>query len=211
MKSIIVPMLCIVLCVAAFAIRTSGQTPRTYEIIDEGGAPPVPTIHSELPNTLPALVITSDYYAQPKVLVVHLFNGSGKDITGYTIIIRHKKAAGASSASGGKEGSPSKGSKGHGGAYVMATHDSKSGNSIGFLVEAGYGPVSVGRETSGNVATYNVDSTTFLMVGGDHLGGFAGYTNSTSPIQLEHTELSAVGEAESTRTLSQATDVITEL
>jgi RHS repeat-associated protein len=84
----------------------------------------------------------------------------------------------------GKEGSPSKDSKVHGGAYVMATHDSKSGNFIGFLVEAGYGPVSVGSETSGNVATHNVDSTTFLMVGGDHLGGFAGYTNSTSPIQL---------------------------
>src|SRR5580704_8344379 len=103
MKSIIVPMLCIVLCVAAFAIRTSGQTPRTYEIIDEGGAPPVPTVHSEIPNTLTTVVITSDYYAQPKVLVLHLFNGSGKDITGYTIIIRHKKADGTLEENGRSE------------------------------------------------------------------------------------------------------------
>jgi hypothetical protein len=94
MKSAIVPMLCIVLCVAAFGIRTSGQTPRTYEIIDEGGAPPIPTVHSELPNTLTTLVVTSDYYAQPKVLVLHLFNGSGKDITGYNIIMRHKNQDG---------------------------------------------------------------------------------------------------------------------
>jgi hypothetical protein len=83
-----------VLCVAAFAIRTSGQTPRTYEIIDEGGAPPIPTVHSELPNTLTTLVVTSDYYAQPKVLVLHLVNGSGKDIVGYTIVTRYKKPDG---------------------------------------------------------------------------------------------------------------------
>jgi hypothetical protein len=29
------------------------------------------------------VVITSDYYAQPKVLVLHALNNSGKDITGY--------------------------------------------------------------------------------------------------------------------------------
>jgi hypothetical protein len=103
MKSIIVPMLCIVLCVAAFGIRTSGQTPRTYEIIDEGGAPPIPTVHSEIPNTLTSLAITSDYHAQPKVLVLHLFNGSGKDITGYTIVIRHKKADGTLDENGRSE------------------------------------------------------------------------------------------------------------
>ena len=44
-------------------------------------------------QTVP-VVITSDYYAQPKVLVLHALNNSGKDITGYTIIIRHKKADG---------------------------------------------------------------------------------------------------------------------
>jgi len=40
------------------------------------------------------VVITSDYYAQPKVLVLHALNNSGKDITGYTIIIRHKNPDG---------------------------------------------------------------------------------------------------------------------
>jgi hypothetical protein len=55
----------------------------------------------------------------------------------------------------------------------------------GFLGErlGGYGPVAIGNETSGNVSTYNVESTTFVMTG-DHWGGFAGYTNSNSPIQL---------------------------
>jgi hypothetical protein len=34
--------------------------------------------------------ITSDYYVQPKVLVLHAFNNSGKDIIGYHITIRNK-------------------------------------------------------------------------------------------------------------------------
>jgi hypothetical protein len=97
MKSAIVA----VLCVAAFGIRTFCQT--TYEIIDEGGAPSIPTVQSELPNTLTTLVVTSDYYAQPKVLVLHLFNGSGKDITGYTIVMRHKKADGTLDENGRSE------------------------------------------------------------------------------------------------------------
>ncbi len=83
-----------VLCVAAFGIRTSGQTPRIYEIIDEGGTPPIPTVHSEIPNTLTTVVITSDYYAQPKVLVLHALNNSGKDISGYHITIRNKNPDG---------------------------------------------------------------------------------------------------------------------
>jgi hypothetical protein len=77
MKSAIVA----VLCVAAFAIRTSG--------------------HAQA-RTVP-IVITSDYYAQPKVLVLHAINNSGKDITGYTIIIRHKKADGALDENGRSE------------------------------------------------------------------------------------------------------------
>jgi hypothetical protein len=77
MKSAIVA----VLCVAAFAIRTSG--------------------HAQA-RTVP-VVITSDYYAQPKVLVLHAINNSGKDITGYTIIIRHKKADGALDENGRSE------------------------------------------------------------------------------------------------------------
>src|SRR5713226_563008 len=67
MKSAIVAVLCL-----AFAIRTSGQAQV---------------------QTVP-VVITSDYYAQPKVLVLHAFNNSGKDITGYTFVIRHKNPDG---------------------------------------------------------------------------------------------------------------------
>jgi hypothetical protein len=47
------------------------------------------------------VVITYDYYAQRKVLVVHALNNSGKDITGYTIIIRHKNPDGTLDKSGG--------------------------------------------------------------------------------------------------------------
>src|SRR5258706_5865404 len=53
-------------------------------------------------QTVP-VVITSDYYAQPKVLVLHALNNSGKDITGYTIIIRHKKADGRLDENGRSE------------------------------------------------------------------------------------------------------------
>jgi hypothetical protein len=62
-------MLCAVL---AFALRASGQTQ----------VQKVP------------VVVTSDYYAQPKVLVLHALNNSGQDITGYTMIIRHKNPDG---------------------------------------------------------------------------------------------------------------------
>src|SRR5258706_13542443 len=84
-----------VLCIAfTFTLRTSGQPTTTYDTGKGHGTPLIPTVHSEIPNTLPAVVITSDYYAQPKVLVLHALNNSGKDITGYTIIIRHKNADG---------------------------------------------------------------------------------------------------------------------
>lgn len=53
-------------------------------------------------QTVP-VVITSDYYAQPKVLVLHVLNNSGKDITGYTIVIRHKKADGTLDENGRSE------------------------------------------------------------------------------------------------------------
>src|SRR6266852_4785252 len=68
-----------VLCIA-FAIRTSGQA--------QGKVP---------------VTITSDYYAGPKVLVLHALNNSGKDITGYTMIIRHKNADGTLEENGRSE------------------------------------------------------------------------------------------------------------
>ena len=77
MKSVSVALLGIL----AFAPRAFSQTQ----------APNVP------------VVITSDYYALPKVLVLHALNNSGKDITGYTIIIRHKKADGRLDENGRSE------------------------------------------------------------------------------------------------------------
>ena len=68
MKSTIVT----VLCVAGFAIWTP--------------------CHAQT-QTVP-VEFTSDYYAQPKVLVLHVLNNSGKDIIGYTFIIRHKNPDG---------------------------------------------------------------------------------------------------------------------
>lgn len=49
------------------------------------------------------VVVTSDYYAQPKVLVLHALNNSGKDIMGYTIIVRHKKPDGTIEEGGRSE------------------------------------------------------------------------------------------------------------
>lgn len=67
MKATILAVLCV-----AFAIQTSGQA--------QSHAVPV--------------VITSDYYAAPKVLVLHALNNSGKDIVGYTFVTRYKKPDG---------------------------------------------------------------------------------------------------------------------
>lgn len=78
----------------AFTIHTSGQTTSTYNTGIGHATPLIPTAQSPLPNSLPAIAITYDYYAQPKTLVVHALNNSGKDITGYTIIIRHKNPDG---------------------------------------------------------------------------------------------------------------------
>jgi hypothetical protein len=65
MKSAIAVVLCL-----ASGLRISGQT-----------------------HQMP-VVITSDYYAQPKTLIVHALNNSGKDITGYALVIRHKNPDG---------------------------------------------------------------------------------------------------------------------
>ncbi len=75
-----------VLCILTFTLPSFGQT--TAYATDLDGTNP-PTNNSKLPS-LPPLVITSDYYAQPKTLIVHALNNSGKDIVGYTLTIRNK-------------------------------------------------------------------------------------------------------------------------
>ena len=62
-----------VLSILAFAPRTSSQTQQVQKV---------------------PVVVTSDYYALPKVLVLHALNNTGKDIVGYTIVIRPKKPDG---------------------------------------------------------------------------------------------------------------------
>ena len=60
----LLPVLCL-----AFAIQTPGQTAER-------------------------LVFSSDYYAGPKTLIAHALNNSGRDITGYIFLIRHKNPDG---------------------------------------------------------------------------------------------------------------------
>jgi hypothetical protein len=53
-----------------------------------------------------------------------------------------------------------------GGFYpVVATLDSRSGNSLGYLYEGGIGPVSVGRETAVNTSSGQVQSSTLVFLG----------------------------------------------
>src|SRR5260370_36232798 len=75
-------------------MRSAGQQTTSSDTGAGHATPLIPTAQSKLPNSLPAVVITSDYYAQPKVLVVHALNNSGKDIVGYTFITRYKKPDG---------------------------------------------------------------------------------------------------------------------
>jgi len=73
----------------------------------------------------------------------------------------------------------------HGGAYIIATYDSRSGNSVGYLLEGGVGPVSLGYEKSLSPNSGTADSTKLLFIGKDFkagpvkasAGGFGGYTN----------------------------------
>lgn len=62
-----------VLCLLAFAIRTPCQA-------------------QDLPKV--PVAVTWNYYPQPKTLVLHLTNNSGKDITAYNVSIRNKYADG---------------------------------------------------------------------------------------------------------------------
>jgi hypothetical protein len=80
--------------VLAFALRASGQTTSTYNTGIGHGQPLIPTAQADLPKALSPVAITWDYYAQPKTLIVHALNNSGKDISGYTILIRYKNPDG---------------------------------------------------------------------------------------------------------------------
>jgi hypothetical protein len=71
----------------------------------------------------------------------------------------------------------------HGGGYAMVIHDSRSGTSVGYLLEAGAGPFSGGHESSANPSSGQVDSSNLVLIGaGDHLGAFEG--GSSDSVQL---------------------------
>jgi len=79
-------MIAAVLFILAFALPASSQA---ITSTTDGTNPPIRTVPSKPTNSVP-VVVTWDYYAQPKTLIVHALNNSGKDIVGYTISMRHK-------------------------------------------------------------------------------------------------------------------------
>src|ERR1035438_7962283 len=83
-----------VLVLLVSALDAGAQSPSqaisTYDTGVGHGNPTVPTAQSELPNSLSGVVLTWDYYAQAKTVVFHALNNSGKDITGYSIVIHNK-------------------------------------------------------------------------------------------------------------------------
>jgi hypothetical protein len=79
-------MIAAFLFILAFALPAFSQA---ITSTTDGTNPPIRTVPSKPTNSVP-VVVTWDYYAQPKTLIVHALNNSGKDITGYTLSIRHK-------------------------------------------------------------------------------------------------------------------------
>jgi hypothetical protein len=92
-----------VLCILSFTIRTSGQTPSTYNYHTGHGTPSIPTTQGK-PNSSPAVAIDWSYDAQQKMLTLHIVNNSNKDITAYSISISQKYADGSTD---NVDGSPS--------------------------------------------------------------------------------------------------------
>src|SRR6266851_4569281 len=93
----------ILLCaVLAFAERASGQTTYTYTT-DTEGQPPLPTAQSELPNSLPGVVIES-WHHDPvqKTVTLHLVNRSNKDATAFNISIAERYADGSTDYADGR-------------------------------------------------------------------------------------------------------------
>src|SRR5260370_15401276 len=88
----------LMLCAAlAFALRASGQTtcqPPPLEV------PAIPTAQSNLPNTLPGVVIERWHFdAQHKTLTLRLVNHSHSDVTAFNISIAEKYADGSTNPS----------------------------------------------------------------------------------------------------------------
>ena len=78
-----IKMIAAVRFILAFALSASSQA-ITSAADEDGTHPAILTAQSKPANSLP-VVVTWDYYAQPKTLIVHALNNSGKDIVGYTL------------------------------------------------------------------------------------------------------------------------------
>jgi hypothetical protein len=76
-------MIAAVLFILAFALPASSQA-ITSTADEDGTHPAILTAQSKPANSLP-VVVTWDYYARPKTLIVHALSNSGKDIVGYTL------------------------------------------------------------------------------------------------------------------------------
>src|SRR6267154_4850994 len=91
-----------VLCLALSAMRTSGQQATTYDTGIGHGTPMVPTVQSQLPNTLMGVVIESwRYDPVQKAVILHLVNNSHKDVTAFNISILEKYADGSTAYTDG--------------------------------------------------------------------------------------------------------------
>jgi hypothetical protein len=87
-----------VLCIFVFTLPASGQT-TTYTTDLDGTNLLIPTVRSQLPNSLTAVAIDWHYDPQQQMLILHLVNNSGKDITAYDISITQKYAVGSTDPS----------------------------------------------------------------------------------------------------------------
>ena len=128
-----------VLCVAGFAIWTP--------------------CHAQA-QTVP-VVFTSDYYAQPKVLVLHALNNSGKDITGYTFITRHKNPDGTVDKSGYSSTMSDMLS------MLITTQMAKDGAANNVFASAGYGIFLAGETRDTTLTGINSGSELDITAGAD--------------------------------------------
>ena len=71
---------------------------QTYDTGARHGQPLIPTVQSQLPNKLLGVTIESwRYDPQDKIVILHLMNNSGKDVTAFNISIAEKYADGSTS------------------------------------------------------------------------------------------------------------------
>jgi hypothetical protein len=87
-----------VMCILVLTPRASGQTTSTYNTGIGHATPMIPTVQSQLSNTLMGVVIESwRYDPSLKAVILRLVNQSHKDATAFNISIAEKYADGSTS------------------------------------------------------------------------------------------------------------------